>query len=50
MQVMFRANMKERDSLGDLGIDGRILLLLLLSMFRNVSVRLCNVFIWLRIG
>jgi len=41
--------MKERDSLGNMGIDGRIILLLF-SMFRNVSVRLCNVFKWLRTG
>jgi hypothetical protein len=40
--------MKERDRLGDLGIDGRKILLL--SMFRNVSVRLCNVLKWPRVG
>jgi hypothetical protein len=38
--------MKDRDQLGDLGVDERIILKCIL---KKLGVRLLNVFIWLRI-
>jgi len=40
-------NLRERENLEDLGVDGRIILTLMLK--RSV-VRVCDVLIWLTIG